>query len=58
MANQITGFLKVQYPVKEVWYEINFLYADTALQINMIPLPVIMNKKIKKPMVKLSFWWS
>ena len=28
------------------------------LQINMIPLLVTMNRKIKKPPVKLNFWWS
>ena len=32
-------------------------FCNAALQIN-IPLPVIMNRKIKKPPVKLKFWWS
>ena len=30
-------------------------YHTTLLQINIIPLPVIMNRKIKKPLVKLNF---
>ena len=34
------------------------LHAITALQINIIPLLVTMNRKIKKPTVKVSFWWS
>ena len=32
--------------------EINF----AVLQMNFIPLPVTMNRKIKKPLVKLHFW--
>ena len=31
---------------------------ESALQLNIIPLPVIMNRKIKKPPVKLNFWLS
>ena len=29
-------------------------YHTTLLQINIIPLPVTMNRKIKKPLVKLN----
>ena len=41
---------------------LSFCLCDTskqaALQINVIPLPVTMNRKIKKPPVKLNFWQS
>ena len=33
-------------------------YILTPLQINITPLAVIMNRKIKKSPVKLNFWWS
>ena len=37
---------------------IHFICVDSALQINIIPLPVTVNRKIKKPPIKLNFWQS
>ena len=30
-------------------------FLSSALQINIVPLPVTMNRKIEKPLVKLNF---
>ena len=35
-----------------------FKITSPALQINIIPLPVTMNTKTKKALVRLNFWWS
>ena len=37
---------------------INHFHKHTALQVSIISLPVTMNRKIKKPPVKLNFQWS
>ena len=34
------------------------LFIITALQLNIIPLSVTMDRKIKKPLAKLNFWSS
>ena len=42
-----------------ILYNIQHLEMNFAvLQINFIPLPVTMSRKIKKPPVKLNFWQS
>ena len=37
---------------------VNQIVLEAALQINICPLLVTMNRKIKQPLVKLNFQWS
>ena len=52
------GFSKIIFSLTHIFpnsFSCTDLIFLTAMQINIIPLPVIMNRKIKKPPVKLIF---